>query len=330
MSGRILFVYQSPAPFILQDRDLLSKRWDVREYPWPDVRHPGRALARWMMGHREEFDLAFSWFGDAHAYVATRVARVLRKPSVVVVGGYDLSDVPGYGVLATPKGSQRARRTYERATRVLPVSEPLGEELVRRFPRVRDRVRVLPTGVDTDRFRPGGTRSREVLCVAPVSRWERALIKGLDRVGPVARSHPGVPFRVVGVAADVAARLDVPGNVTVSAPVPQDTLLPLYQKAAVYLQPSRSEGLPNSVMEAMACGCVPVVTAVGGMPDLVGSNGFVTGEDVAEIAAAVGEGLDTPHLADGARSRIVERFSSSRRAEGLYRVIEPLLGKATR
>lgn len=329
LKGRILFLYQSASPFILQDRDLLANRWQVREYPWPEVRHPGRALARWMLRHRGEFDLVFCWFGDSHAYVATRVARMLVMPSIVVVGGYDVSDIPGYGVLATPKGLRRGRRTYERATRILPVSESLRNEIVRRFPRAQDRVRVLPTGVDSDRFRPDGPRAREVLCVAPVSRWERALVKGLDRIDPVARSYPDVPFRIVGVAPEVASRLEVPENVSVSGPVPQEVLIPAYQKASVYLQPSRSEGLPNSVMEAMACGCVPVVTAVGGMPDLVAEAGFVTREDIIEIGAAVGRAFDAPELGDLARKRVLAQYSLSRRVEGLDKVVEELLSEAS-
>lgn len=329
LNGRVLFLYQSGSPFILQDRDLLAQRWQVREYPWPDVRHPGRALARWMLRYRGEFDLVFCWFGDTHAYVATRAARMLGKPSVVVVGGYDVSDVPGYGLLATSKGLRRARRTYTRATRVLPVSESLRNELVRRFPQARDRVHVLPTGVDTNRFRPQGVQAREVLCVAPVSRWDRALVKGLDRIGPIAQSLAEIPFRVVGVGPEVASRLEVPGNVTVSGPFPQDDLIPLYQNARVYLQPSRSEGLPNSVMEAMACGCVPVVTAVGGMPELVGESGFVTGQDVKEIAAAIGQAFDAPLLGDVARKRVQAKYLLSHRAEGLHRIVGELLGDAS-
>ena len=45
--------------------------------------------------------------------------------------------------------------------------------------------------------------------------------------------------------------------------------LPYYQAADIYAFPSRLEGFPTSLMEAMACGCAPVVTEIGGNEDLV-------------------------------------------------------------
>ena len=46
-------------------------------------------------------------------------------------------------------------------------------------------------------------------------------------------------------------------------------LLEYYRRAKVYCQPSRREGLPGALCEAMLCGCYPVVTGTGGMPEAV-------------------------------------------------------------
>lgn len=42
-----------------------------------------------------------------------------------------------------------------------------------------------------------------------------------------------------------------------------------------YLQLSLTEGFPNALIEAMACGCIPIVSSVGAMPEIVGQTGRV-------------------------------------------------------
>jgi glycosyltransferase involved in cell wall biosynthesis len=57
----------------------------------------------------------------------------------------------------------------------------------------------------------------------------------------------------------------------------RDELRELYNLATVYAQISYSEGLPRALIEAMSCGCIPIVTDVGSMAAVVsnGNNGFV-------------------------------------------------------
>ncbi len=66
---------------------------------------------------------------------------------------------------------------------------------------------------------------------------------------------------------------------------------------------SHYEGLPISILEAFACGCVPVCTAVGGIPDIIKERrtGYLAGE-VSEDAfhAAVKDFLDEPEPISGA------------------------------
>ena len=95
----------------------------------------------------------------------------------------------------------------------------------------------------------------------------------------------------------------------------------------VFTMPSRSEGMPLSLLEAMAAGAPPVVTRVGGMPEVVkdGENGFmVPPGDVAALADRLAVLLDNPDLAarmgTAARSHIVDHFSVERMA-GEYRAV---------
>ena len=69
----------------------------------------------------------------------------------------------------------------------------------------------------------------------------------------------------------------------------------LLHRADIYVQPSRQEGLPNSVLEAMAMGLPIVATRISGNEDLVaeGENGLlVPPQDPEKLAHALSELID--------------------------------------
>jgi glycosyltransferase involved in cell wall biosynthesis len=70
--------------------------------------------------------------------------------------------------------------------------------------------------------------------------------------------------------------MNISENFRFTGYVEKSTLIELYQSAAVYAFPSYYEGLPTSVLEAMACGTPVVATAIDGITEVVkdGQNGF--------------------------------------------------------
>src|SRR5262245_20852010 len=89
----------------------------------------------------------------------------------------------------------------------------------------------------------------------------------------------------------------------------------------VFTMPSHSEGLPLSLLEAMAAGVPPVVTQVGGMPEVVqqGETGFIVPPgDVAALADRISFLLGNPTFATkigaAARHRILDQFTVDRMA----------------
>jgi sugar transferase (PEP-CTERM/EpsH1 system associated) len=97
----------------------------------------------------------------------------------------------------------------------------------------------------------------------------------------------------------------------------------------IFVLPSLSEGLPMSVLEAMACGLPVVATDVGGIPEVVvhGQTGLlVSSQDVQQLAAALETLVQQPGLrltlGHQGRARVVEHFSLQRMVhdyEGLYK-----------
>ena len=72
--------------------------------------------------------------------------------------------------------------------------------------------------------------------------------------------------------------------------IPDGELLAAYRASDVFMLPSLTEGLPQALLEAMACGVPVVASRVGGIPHLItdGENGLlVTPTDVSQLTRAV-------------------------------------------
>jgi L-malate glycosyltransferase len=102
-----------------------------------------------------------------------------------------------------------------------------------------------------------------------------------------------------------------------------DDPLPYYQAADCFVLSSRSEGLPNAVLEAMATGLPVVATAVGGVPDVLhhGKEGLLVEPcDPTALAAALIDMLDRPdreRMGNAGRNRVVRDFALERTADRL-------------
>jgi glycosyltransferase involved in cell wall biosynthesis len=76
------------------------------------------------------------------------------------------------------------------------------------------------------------------------------------------------------------------------------------------------EGFPSAPCEAMLCECIPIVSHVGAMPEIVGRSGFILNKkDVNELIALVNKALlaDKLTLAKAARQQIIQHYSSPNR-----------------
>ncbi len=185
----------------------------------------------------------------------------------------------------------------------------------------REKVTVIPPGVDTDRFTPGGASDgpsggSNILFVGPLDtayRWKGVdvLWEAFERVH---RQIPEATLTLIGKGDRFdafAKRAEPLGDaVRLLGRVPDDQLIAEYRDAAIAVLPSTTdaEAFGMVLAEANACGTPVVASDIGGIPDLVrdGDNGLLARPgDPDDLAGRLLQLLEDPAAADrmGQRGR---------------------------
>jgi glycosyltransferase involved in cell wall biosynthesis len=322
---RVLYVISRRNTFTDIDRTILADRSEVTDYYQPEPRPHLREL----VAKVRRCDLVFAWFAGWHAFPALVLARLFRKPSVLVVGGFDTASVPEIGYGWQRGGVRRwvSRTTMQLATRLVTNSRSSLFEIERNAGLDPSRAAVIYHGL-ADRFPDGGTPERDRLALSVgVVRRRNLTRKGLRPFVRAAARLPDVEFVLAGSWRDDAIddlRRDAGPNVRFTGFLADADLDALFRRAAVYVQASRHEGFGLSLAEAMLAGCVPVVTDAGALPEVVGDVGVtIAAPDPASIAKGVERALQLG-TAEGARARarVLDAFPLGPRADGLWREVE--------
>ena len=212
-------------------------------------------------------------------------------------------------------------------------------------------ISVIHNGIDTDAWAPGRelgslrdelTLGQAFPVIGYVGRImpEKDLETWLRAAAVVSEKHPQARFVLVGEGKDsttldqlkmlarelgIAERTYFPGY--------RSDLFPIYASFDLFFLSSRREGLPNSILEAMAMGLPVVTTDVAGAKELVsdGQTGFVLSQgDVDGLGRALitlsSDATLRQRMSQAGRRRVEREFSFAtrlRRIEGLY---EEILG----
>jgi glycosyltransferase involved in cell wall biosynthesis len=212
-----------------------------------------------------------------------------------------------------------------------------------------DLISVIYNGIDTDAWAPkralGSLRDELNLRQAfPVIGYvgrimpEKDLQTWLRAAALVAKRYPQARFVLVGEGKDNSCleqlkRLSVELGIAERTYFPgyRSDLLPVYASFDLFFLSSRREGLPNSILEAMAMGLPIVTTDVAGAKELVvnGETGFVVPQQDADrsayaILSIVGDDHRRLCMGRAGRQRVEREFCFShriRRIEDLYEQI---------
>ena len=271
-------------------------------------------------------DITISRFANGHAYRAVLFSKIFKKKSIVVVGGYEVANLPqiNYGLARSKKSRKKVKYTLEHADKVVTVSESLIDDAFNNIKINRNDIEVVPNGYDHELFKPLGKKGNLALTVSYCHSWRRYHLKGMDIFLKTATQLPHVNFLMVGINDKMLKEIQgqAPPNVSFLKGLPTEKLVSIYQKAKVYCQLSMREGHPNALSEAMLCECVPVGTKTPGIQNVIGDTGFYAPfGDVEKTIEAIQKALKS-NKGTSARKRIQTLFPLGRREKELVEIIK--------
>jgi glycosyltransferase involved in cell wall biosynthesis len=179
------------------------------------------------------------------------------------------------------------RRVYRRADVCIALSEAFARVLAEQYGVDRNRIRVIPGGVDIARFRPTQSRAeaRQELgwpTGRPILLTVRRLVArmGLDHLvaamDAVRRRHPDALLLIAGRGPmidqlrDQVTELNLLDNVRLLGFFPDEQLPTAMRAADITVVPSTAlEGFGLTVVESLAAGTPCLVSPIGGLPEVV-------------------------------------------------------------
>lgn len=300
---KILFVGDLRTPFIQEDLAMLKENHQVRTFDLN--KHPSslKKTPSYLISTLAEIlqvraaDVIWVWFADYPILPFMVLAKMFGKPVVVNVGGWEVfaGKEIGYGNQLNPIRGAATRWILRAATSCIVMSRAYRDIIHNLVPQAV--VEVIPGCIDT-RF-----------CDLPP----------LSKSGVVTAYCTNSAYLLKGIGTFDWAATFIKGLKKIRN-VPHHQMMHEFRTAKVYCQLSFTESFGVSLLEAMACGCVPVVTDRDALPEVVGDTGVIVHYgNVAETVEAIRQAMTMSGEPARERARI---FTRERRQEA----IEMLLG----
>lgn len=279
-------------------------------------------------------------FGGYHSFLPAFLSKLFSKPCLIVLGGTDCVAFPSirYGNFNKKLLGWFTRVSYKLCAHLLPVHKSLilcdytyqsadypKQGVLYHVPDLKTPYTTIFNGYEPEKFFCSKTKKRErfITVSAGLQMPFTRQLKGIDLIVKVAPYFPNCEFVIVGAPQDLDLG-ETSANIIKIPFVKNEQLPEYYSESAFYLQLSMSEGFPNALCEAMLCECVPIVSAVGAMPDIVGDTGYVLKKkDVEELKELISKALERGNADKGeaCRNKIVVNYLLQQREKQLLSLL---------
>ncbi len=350
----IFYIKPNDSSFIRNDEKILSKNFHVDSIQLNQIngkiKYGLKLLKLFFMLFYKSLRrpvIFLSWFGDYHTALASFVGKITGVKTVILIGGQEAVSYHelGKGVYRKPIRSAFVKYALKNTDLIIAnhksliyhenyyynAVNPHIDGIKHYVKDLNTPIEILYNGIDTDKF----VRDIEIqksdnliLTVGTMNHTGDFYNKGFDLFIKAAKLNPELNFVLIGLNPAYLKWTEDNYNVSkitnlriIPSFCPQKLLNEMYNKAKVFVQASITEGMPNTLSEAMLLECIPVGSNVNGIPDAIGDTGIIINHrNETELSEAIHSALKL-NTAKLARERVIEQFSISVREDKLMQIL---------
>lgn len=332
MKKNILLVYTNFSTFVKTDYDILSERYHVEKYQYKPVKGIYRNVLEFikqfffLILNIRKFDAFYIWFADYHSFLPVLFAQIFRKQSFVVIGGYDVARLKhlGYGVFNSKLRSFFSLYSMNHCSVNLTVSKYVDRKVNWIAKKANTELIYNCVTLNENTAKESIEKENLIITVGIIEKEQTFYIKGIDTFIEVARLLPQYKFLIIGLNIEKLAHLlnNLPDNLTIKGKIPHSELVAYYQKAKIYCQLSRSESFGVALAEAIYLGCTPIVTNVGGLPEIVNSTGVILNRNNQSIVHQIQDLLNLNRVPEtNSKDWVLSMFKLENRMKNIYEIL---------
>jgi len=341
---KIIYIAPTWSTFVKEDISLLSKKYYIvpNIYNWSKKPlTPVNIIKQFffILFHSFKCKAIIISFGGYWSFLPSLIGKVRNIPTFIILNGTDCAAFPelNYGNLRKPWLKLILKKSYQWCSKLLPVSQslvynennyfaeyPIHQGFQYHLPSVKTNYQVIPNGLKISKWEPNKAIIRDQNSFITVLSNGQFFLKGGDLILEMAKKFPSYTFHFIGI--NDLGKSKIPNNVICHGRLTSQKLKRKLQAATYYFQLSNYEGFGVALCEAMLCQCIPIVSNVNALPEIVGKSGFILKrknvKHLEKLILSITKNTSNNDLGKIARDRIIINYSQQKRAEAFYKLVD--------
>jgi glycosyltransferase involved in cell wall biosynthesis len=273
----------------------------------------------------EKSDVCVIFFLDFFGYICYYIAEFLKVKTLVIVGGYEVENIPeiGYGSSMKFWHGYLLRRILIDAKELIAPSNYSRKKINQFIGRSRE-IHKIGFDFKSQNILRSDEKKKQIVTVGnyvPV----QAVVKGLDHFIEVSKSFPDYNFLIFGKIDENFLHLNhknLPANLKFMNKQPNDILCKYLAESEIFCQLSIVESFGVAVLEAIESGCKLVLTKNGALPEFAGTEiDYAEYGNIESIKSCIKQAIKSTYSSE-MLTNLEKKFKPGQRIRLLKEVID--------